>query len=390
MKNQPSRPGPVRAGFLRRGAPAAAIFSAAVIFLSAAGAVSAEEKKNPEQERLERRQKVEILGFFMKDPEHAKLPGTPLAIQLYNQAVLQFQKNEYDLARASLRASLEQDGLNSFAYELMGDIEANEQNLAEAKANYEIAFNLRTSEELKNKIEKLQNESKVEKKMARYGEEHFIIRYDKSGEAYEGFEIRELLREAYRKLSRDFAFYFKRKVAVILYDEADFAEITGTPHWVAGTFDGKLRMPINKSGFSDLDVRALTAHEMTHAFVTAMSASRAPAWIQEGLAEYEENKIKPVDLLVFDSGVKTGTLFALEVLMAQEATQNLQDPLLIALFYQQTFHLTRYLVQRYGMYRIKKILAEYGAGKNSDEAIRNVLRISPSRLEKEWKNTFSK
>lgn len=350
---------------------------------------AAEREKSPTEQMLERRQKVELMSFFLNDPKNAVVPSTPMAVQLYNQAAEYFQKNEYELARQALKDSIAQDPKNAFAYELLGDIDDRGQKLAEAKANYEIAYNLQPTQEVKNKIERLGKESKIEKKFSTYREEHFIIKYHETETPYEGFELRELLRTTYRDISKDFAFYFKNKVTVLLYDEEEFKSIANTPHWVGGLYDGKVRMPVNKKGYGENELKALTAHEVTHAFVAGMSASQAPPWINEGLAQYEENKIRKLDMLVFDSAIKTHALMSLPQLMRGNVG-DMQDPLLVTLFYRQSFHLVNYLIERHGMFQIKKILEEFGKGKDSEEAIRSALSISPDRLEKEWKATFIK
>ena len=361
-------------------------------FFSFASGLRAEEarKQSISEQALERRQKVELLGFFLKDPKNAEVPKTPQAVELFNQAVKYFQSNDYELARQTLEESIQLDGQNSFAYELLGDINNYEQKLKEAKANYEIAYNLDPRANLKEKIEKIGTEAHVDKKLSTYGEEHFVIKYQKQGDQDKGFELRELLRTTYRDISRDFGYYFKRKVVVLLYEEEDFKKITQLPHWASGVYDGKVRMPINREGFTDQDLKALTAHEVTHAFIAGMSAGRAPAWINEGLAVYEEDKVKPRDLILFRSAIKTRTLMSLDQLISQDATASIEDPLLVSLFYEEAFQITKYLMDRYGVYPVKQILEQFGKGKNSDEAIRAVLKISPSRLEQEWKATFTK
>ena len=349
------------------------------------------EEKSDAAKTIEERQRVEMLGFFLKDPKKAALPKTGLSIEFYNQAVQYYQAQEYRLARQALQDSLKQDPQNSLAYELLGDVDYLEQDLKAAKANYEIASNLKPRDGLKEKIEKISKENVVEKKLATYRELHFIIKYHDEERAFEGFELRELLRSTYRSISQDFAYYFKHQVVVLLYDEDEFKQIVNAPHWAAGVYDGKVRMPAYQKGFGQKELRALTAHEVTHAFVTAMSGGRAPSWINEGLAEYEENKVKEVDQIVFESAVKTKTLLPLDELMSQGHSDSLsKDPLLVSLFYQQSFHLVRYLIDRYSMFHMKQILSEYAEGKNSDEAIRSVFKISTNQLEKEWKTTFSK
>lgn len=350
----------------------------------------AAEKKSAAEEMLERRQRVELMSFFLKDPKQAEVPGAPSAIKLFNQAVGFYEKGDLALARQSLDESLKYDRKNPFAYELLGDIDSMEQKLPAAKSNYEIAFNLSPRAALKQKIEKLQTEAKVEKNLATYKEEHFLIKYYKDEESDQGFELRELLRDSYRVLSQDFGFYFKTPLTVVLYDEKDFKSVTSLPHWVGGVYDGKVRMPINRYDFDERDLKAVSTHEMTHAFVAGMSERHAPPWINEGLAQYQENKFRPIDLLVFRSAVKTNTLMPLDELLAQETVMKLQDPLLISLFYQESFHLTNYLIERYGMFRVKSILAEMAKNKNSAEAIQEVLKISIPRLEAEWKDTYKK
>jgi tetratricopeptide (TPR) repeat protein len=348
------------------------------------------QEKTRIQEIMERRQKVELMSFFLKDPKNASLPETPIAVQSYNQAVEFFQAHEYELAREAVEESLVYDKKNALAYELLGDINNLEEKLPQAKANYEIAYNLNPRPELKEKMEKLSGDVSVQKKFRTEQVEHFVIKYYREEESDRGFELKELLRSTYRQLSQDFAYYFRHKVVILLYDQADFKKIAGMPHWAAGLYDGKVRMPINRSGFSDIDLRALTAHELTHAFVASMSQGAAPAWINEGLAEYEEARIKKPDMIVFDSAVTTGTLMPLDQIMEKNVTEKLKDPLLISLFYEQSYHLVNYLIERYGMFKIKQILAEFGKGKDSEDAIREVLRISTERLEKEWKATFLK
>lgn len=353
-------------------------------------AYAADDKKSKAEEIMERRQKVEVMGFYMKDPKAAKVPEIPISIQLYNQALEFYQHQEYDLSREALKDALDHDPSNSFAYELLGDVDNMQDDLPEAKKNYEIAYNLNPKPTLKEKIEKLNTDRKLAKNLSVYKEEHFVIKYFKKSDEDKGFELRELLRNTYARISKDFGHYFNHQVIVLLYDEEDFKNLSGLPHWATGLYDGKVRMPINRTGFDDLDLKSLTAHEVTHAFVAGMSGMRAPAWINEGLAQYQENKIKPIEMIVFESAVTTGTLMPLFELMREDATDRLQDPLLVNLFYQQAFHLTNYLVERYGMFMIKQMLAEYAKGKDSEEVVREKLKISTERLEKEWKATFLK
>ena len=345
-------------------------------------------EKSREEQAVEQRQKVDILSFFLKDPKTAEVPKTPMAAGLYNQAVEHFQRSDYELARQALQDSISYDNKNPLAYELLGDVDYYEQKLSDAKGHYETAYGLQPSAGLQKKIEKIRDESRVERNLSTYREQHFIIKYKNSEQQFEGFELRELLRETYRNISQEFAYYFNHQVVVILYDEDDFRKITNAPHWAAGLYDGKVRMPVSRKGFGETDLRALTAHEVTHAFVAAMSGNQAPGWINEGLAEYMEAKIKKSDQIIFKAALKTNRLIPADQLMLPSSALGMNDTLQIGLFYQQSLEMVSFMVKRYGMFRVKQVLAEYGKGSNSDEALRNVLHISPVRLESEWKSSL--
>lgn len=353
-------------------------------------AVFAAEEKTYAQEALEKRQRVELLGFFLKEPGQAKLPQTSMAIELYNQGVGFYEKKDYEPALIAFESSLKYDANNALAYELMGDIYYYRQEMDSAAGHYMRAFEIAPRKGLKEKLQKIQNEKKVEGKMATYEEKNFIIKYKGEGSdaKFEGFELREMLRETYRQISKDFAFYFNHQVVVLLYDQSEFEQLTSLPHWAAGVYDGKVRMPAYKASFSDKELRSLSAHELTHAFVSTISQGRAPVWINEGLAEFQEAKVVPNKLTIFKAAVKTNSLLSLDELTHQRGLLDVQDSLKVALFYEQAYHFTAYLIDRYGMFKIKELLKAFAEGKTTDAAIRDVLKISMRRLEEAWKETL--
>lgn len=357
------------------------------VLLSTSSCGSEEDKNTA---ALERRQKVELLNFFNNPSKNTVLQGTTFSIQLFNEAVEHFKNENYPLARESLKESLKYNDTHAYAYELLGDIDYLEQKNSDAKENYQIAYAFDPSSRVKDKLEKLTKESKVEQKLSTYHEEHFIIKYHASDKNVEGYELKEMLRDAYRMISQDLSYYFKHQVVVLLYDEKDFREITNAPHWAGGIYDGKVRMPMTKKGFQNVELKSLTTHELTHAFIASISQGRAPAWINEGLAVYEEDRIKKNDLTVFNSAIKTNSLLPIDRLMADTNLQSIKDSLEVQLFYEQSFKLVDYLIQRYRMFVIKQMLEAFGQGKSSAEVIQSVLKISPQKMEQEWKMSFTK
>ncbi len=354
------------------------------------GLLAVEDPDQRGKEAVEHRQQVELQTFYYGK---GHVPQTPMAIELYNEAVKFFEKGEYDLARDAAQESLRLEPKNPLAYEVLGEIENLQQNFEKAETYYKKSFLLDPSPRVKKKLEKLKKEKNIEKDLSTYDEEHFIIKYrqGQEGKNYEGFWLKGMLRETYRMISQDLGYYFNHKTVVLFYNADEFHDVTGQPHWVGGIYDGKIRLPAYQKGFSETQLRAVAAHEMTHAFVGAISGMRAPAWLQEGLAQYEENKVRPIRPLVLSGTGKTKIFLPFNQLLGQTGSfEKNQDPLSIALFYQESFSLVSYLIERYQMYRVKEMLIKYKEGKNTDEIVSEVLGITLQTLEKQWLATVSK
>ncbi len=338
------------------------------------------------KETVERRQKIEIEKFLAGSGGNA--PMTPMAIEFYNDAVKFFEKNEFEMAREALNESLSLEPRNALALELLGEIENLQQNFEKAEYYYKQSYLISSSTRVRQKIEKIQKENAVEKNLDTYDEEHFIIKYRKGEQGYEGYWLKNLLRDTYRQISQDFGVYFNHKTTVLFYSGNEFHDVTGQALFVGGLYDGKIRLPSYRQGFREGDLRTAAVHEMTHAFVAFLSGGRAPVWIHEGLAQYEQNKIQPVNTAIFTAAIRTKSLMPMNRLLSEKLEMDKMDPLEVALFYQEVFMLVRYMVERFQMYRVKEILVKFKEGKPAEQAIEESLGISIAQLEKEWLSTL--
>jgi hypothetical protein len=195
-----------------------------------------------------------------------------------------------------------------------------------AEYYYKRSYLVSPSTRLRQKIEKIQKEHSVEKTLDTYDEEHFIIKYRKGEKGYEGYWLKNLLRDTYSLLSKDFGTYFNHKTTVLFYSGTEFHDVTGQSLWVGGLYDGKIRLPAYRQGFKEADLRAAAMHEMTHAFVASISGMRAPAWIHEGLAQYEQNKILPVDVAIFKAALRAKSLIPMDRLLSETLKMDKMDP----------------------------------------------------------------
>lgn len=307
-----------------------------------------------------KREMISTKAFLLSSEqgEKAEVVSLNAGRERYNEAVRKFNQRQYEMADNLLKESIELDPTNPYAYELLGEIANLNHRLEEAEAYYKKAFSLNPDLKVKAKYEKLVREKNIDKTQQQYLDEHFVIRYRRS-ESLEGSKIRDYLREAYRTISQDFGHYPKYKIPVVLYDRTEYEVLMGgTPHWSSALYDGKIRLPVYGQALEG-DLRKLIYHELTHAFVLDLSQTKCPIWLNEGLAQYQENKAKPIPLEPLIDAVRTKTLFSIDELMFEDISKD-QSHEKALLFYIQSFSLVSYLLGHSRLYDMKQLLIELG------------------------------
>ena len=332
---------------------------------------------------------------FLLDPDPARqidIVTLNAGRELYNEAVGYFNKHQYEVAENMLKESVGQDPTNPYAYELLGEIANLNHDLVTAENYYKKAFSLNPNLKLREKYEKLVREKDIDKEHQQYSDEHFIIRY-KQSENLEGSKIRDFLRDAYRAISQDFGYYPKYKVPVVLYDRSEYESLMGSvPHWSGALYDGKIRLPVYGSvaiPTREQDLKKLIHHELTHAFILDLSRMKCPVWLNEGLAQYEENKIMPIPLDLLVKAVRTKTLIAMDELIYEDVAKiSSQDK--AVLFYLESFSFATYLIDRSRLYNMKQLLAELGKSTPFLEAFEKAFGRSFKDFSGEWQRDLER
>jgi hypothetical protein len=75
---------------------------------------------------------------------------------------------------------------------------------------------------------------------------------------------------------------------VILYTDREFQDITRSPSWATGGYDGRIRIAVGGTLRPD-DLDRVVTHELVHAIVASAAPRRVPTWLNEGLATYLES-----------------------------------------------------------------------------------------------------
>ncbi|MGE0449734.1 MAG: tetratricopeptide repeat protein [Vicinamibacterales bacterium] len=119
---------------------------------------------------------------------------------------------------------------------------------------------------------------------------HFTVAFDGPAQEDVAQKVLDSLERAYWRIGTALDALLNDPVPVVLYTNTQFRDITRSPSWAGGLYDGTIRVPVDGLGQRDLLDRELAAldrvlaHEFTHALTHAIGGSRVPTWLSEGLA----------------------------------------------------------------------------------------------------------
>ncbi|HSF15623.1 MAG TPA: peptidase MA family metallohydrolase [Vicinamibacteria bacterium] len=205
---------------------------------------------------------------------------------------------------------------------------------------------------------------------------HFIVSYE--GETMEdtGRLVLDTMERSYAALVSQLGFEPSQPVVVLLYSRRSYTEMGG-PHWSAGYYDGKIRIPVQ--GLSSLDgpIRSTLHHELAHAFIHVRAGTNAPRWLHEGLAQYVEGA----------SDARQGSMLAKQIRDGKTFESCLVTTRCdVRLFYPASSSIVDYLIRLRGMGGVRDLLGQLGEGDDIDSALRRITGKDQYDLIREWQH----
>ena len=300
------------------------------------------------------------------------------------QAAEFFHNGDYELSIDELQESIVLDKQNISSFVLLGQVYYQMQELSLAESSWEKALKHDPeNKDLKQKLDRLRKEIKVENGLKHLDADHFDIRFDEDIIDSEAYDIRGYLREAYRGIGKNLNYYPPHKIPIIFYSEEDFRKLRQTPEWIKGIYDGKIRLPAKKGQLLTSEFKKIIWHEYTHAIVFYLTDGRCPVWFNEGLAVYEESKVMPPNLKLLQTAVSQNRLIPLNEL--NSIFSESKDLSRLTLAYLEAYTFIEYLLDRWNMYVIKSILEGLKQGKTIEDALSRETYLKPAQLEDNWR-----
>lgn len=239
---------------------------------------------------------------------------------------------------------------------------------------------LRPDPEVQQALLKAQRD-KSEEENYREGETaHFSLKYSGGAQPELAHEILRALESDFTDLESQFNYTPPESIGVILYTGQAFADITRAPNWVGALNDGRIRIPVQGLSGVTPELARVLKHELTHSFVGQKSHGRAPAWLQEGIAQWMEGR---------RSSAAAGPLLdaagqgAMPSLASMEGSWMGLSGNAAAFAYAWSLAVVESIIQAGGVTDISRLLDRIATAPSTEGALREVLRLDYAELQQQ-------
>ena len=211
------------------------------------------------------------------DPKNARLHlGAGMAASL--------ERRDAD-ARDEFERALALDPKLAQARAMLGQIQHRMGDPAGAIRTYDTLLAMTPDDrEARATLERWQREAELHDRMQQAIGSHFTVSFEGPAEAALAAEALEVLDRAYWRIGQLLGTYPSEPIAVVLYTSEQFRDITRSPSWAAGAYDGTIRVPMRGALDKREELDRVLSHEFTHALIRTLASRGVPSWLNEGLA----------------------------------------------------------------------------------------------------------
>jgi hypothetical protein len=251
----------------------------------------------------------------------------------------------------------------------------------DAIVSWKKALKLRPDATVSQYLARAERELSAESNFSQNESSHFNLHFE-GKETSEIFrrDLMATLESEYDDLVRDLGYSPRNNIAVTLYTQQTFFDVTRAPAWTGAINDGKLRIPVSGIARMTSELARVLKHELTHSFVSQISAGRCPTWLQEGIAQIEEGRSStsyghPLEQMFADGNEIPYNMLEGSFLgfSPREAT----------VAYAESLATTEYIRDSYGMSEIPRILEHLSQGSSTESALRTSIHSDYRQLRDE-------
>jgi tetratricopeptide (TPR) repeat protein len=299
---------------------------------------------------------------------------------LLNVAVLYLRESEFTSALDPLEHARQVAPDSADVEKLMGWAYYGSNKTDQAVEAWRRAERLRPDPEVENALEKALRD-KAEEESYREGETaHFDLKYYGGANPDLARAILRVLEDDFRDLESQLDYTPPDQIAVILYTEQAFADITRAPGWVGALNDGRLRIPVQGLTQVTPELAHVLKHELTHSFVGQKSHGRAPTWLQEGIAQWMEGRRSSSSAAGLVAAADQGSMTSLA---SMEGSWMGLSGDSAAFAYAWSLAVVESIIDQGGVSDISRLLEHIATSPSTAEALEETLRINYADLQEQ-------
>lgn len=325
----------------------------------------------------ENRNNFQVAARYLESALHF-LPENPELLENYATVLLRLGRfsEALSVAERATRANPQ----SSEAFWILGYAYYKNDHDREAIAALKKSLELHADDKVKLLLERVERESRTEADFRQQESSHFTLRYEGSQANNElRQQILDALETSYSKLQNDLG-ASPKNIYVSLYTDQAFFDVTQAPAWSAALNDGKIRIPISGVNSVTPELERILRHELTHSFIAQITHSRAPQWLNEGIAELEQGANTASFGGRLASLYSTGHQVPLNMLEANFDTLDKSEALVA---YAESLAAVEYISSTYGISDVARILQRLGDGQAIEPALRNTIHGGYKELDAE-------
>ena len=216
------------------------------------------------------------------DPKNARLHfGAGLAAFL--------QRRDAD-AKAALEQALALDPRLTAARAQLAQVLRRQQDFQGAISLFEVVVaEWPEDPAVRDTLARWKREMELHERMRLAVGDHFTVSFEGPEDADMASKALEVLDRAFWRICDVFGAFPTRSVPVVLYSGEQFRDITRSPSWAAGAYDGTIRVPMRGALDQGEELDRVLAHEFAHALIRSLATRSLPTWLNEGLAAVLES-----------------------------------------------------------------------------------------------------
>jgi len=321
-----------------------------------------------------------VESYLRVDPEN---PQAHLTL-----AWLLIKRGQYPQAENVLLNALVRDNHSAELHYLLGTVYYEQDRNALAARELQQSLDQRYRPEVESLLKKIQHENFAENEFKQVNSLHFVVRYEGNERSQAlGEGILASLERSFTELETQLNYSPRDAIAVVLYPDEVFQDVTKMPGWVGALNDGKIRFPIKGLTRVDETVRSILKHELTHSFIRLKTAGDCPLWLNEGLAQYLSGDSSRQFLPLAKQAIAQNRFPSLSHLEGPFVAMSADQA---AWAYQESLLAAEFLMKAYGLTDVQRLLENTGQTGSFMTGLRTTLRREYGELQTEFEEYVRK